>query len=79
MIFFFSPQLLGLFKRFVKTQGRGQDFFLFFFIIIFCEQRIGIDHFLAIVLSAVIALWDVFNVCLFRGFPATAFLILKEN
>lgn len=72
----FFPQFLGLFKRCVKTEGKGQDFFGF--LLFFHEQRVGIDH-LPVVVSAVISSWDVFNVCLFRGFPATVFLILKEN
>lgn len=62
----------------VKITVAGKIFFLFF-LLFFCEQRVGIDHFLAVVLSAVIALWGAFNVCLFRHFPATAFRILKEN
>lgn len=79
----FSPNFLIFFfffflKDLSKRKGGGKIFFLFF-LLFFCEQRVGIDHFLAVVLSAVIALWGAFNVCLFRHFPATAFRILKEN
>lgn len=60
-------------------QGREQCFSLIFFSLFFQQQRVGTDHFLMLFLSLVMALWDVFNVCLFRGFLATAFSILREN
>lgn len=75
-IIIFFPSFLGFLKDVSKHKGGGKIFLIF--LLFFHEQRVGIDH-LLVVVSAVISLWDVSNVWLFRGFPATAFLILKEN
>lgn len=74
----FPPNFLG-FLKFVEMQGRRKVFFFVFFLLFFQEQGVGTDHFLVVFLSSVIVLWDVFNVCLCRGFPTAAFRILREN
>jgi len=48
-------------------------FFFSFLLLFFCEQRVGTDHLLVAVLSAAIALWDVFSVCVFGGFCSYGF------
>lgn len=49
----FSPNFLGFLKDLSKHKGGGKIFLFFsFLLLLFCEQRVGIDHFLVVVLSA---------------------------